>query len=290
VECLPADGVAILNFDDPLVREMAKRSRARVVTFGQSHEADVVGSEVAAQWPDRLSLMVRSAGTSAQIDTSLVGEHWVTSVLASIACGIAFGLDLQTCASALKRIEPSFGRYSVHLRSDGGAYVLDTLKAPFWTIPFALDFVATARARRKTMCFGTISDYPGSAGTQYRKIARRALEAADQVIFVGPNSGVVERLRKEEFRERLLCFPTAYEARVHLAETRVPGELVFVKSSRVDHLERLMLADLESVVCWRERCGRNKPCQLCEDYRTSYPSPAVQTFLAPAVQQSDFRS
>jgi UDP-N-acetylmuramoyl-tripeptide--D-alanyl-D-alanine ligase len=279
VECLPANGVAILNIDDPLVREMAGRTRARVLTFGRTPEADVVGSEVAAHWPDRLSLVVTSAGTSAQVDTLLVGEHWTTSVLASIACGIAFGLDLQTCASALKRIEPAAGRYSVHLRSDGGAYVLDCNKAPAWTIPFVLAFVATARAHRKTVCFGTISDYPGSASKQYRKVARQVLEVADRVIFVGPNSHVIERMRDREPGGRLLCFTTAYEASVHLAETRVPGELVFIKSSRGDHFERLMLADLDSVVCWRDRCGRHRPCPVCKKYRTPYPSP-VQSFVA----------
>ena len=82
------------------------------------------------------------------------------------------------------------------------------------------------------------------------------------MIFVGPNAHVIERMRDGELGDRLLCFATAYEAGVHLAETRVPGELVFVKSSRVDHLERLMLADLDSVVCWRDRCGRHKPCHV----------------------------
>jgi len=289
VECLPADGVAILNIDDPLVREMARRTRARVVTFGRSPDADVVGSKVTARWPDRLSLVVTSAGTSAPVDTSLAGEHWATSVLASIACGIAFGLDLQTCASALKRIEGAFGRSSVHWRSDGGAYVLDCNKAPAWTIPFVLTFVATARAPRKTVCFGTISDYPGSASRQYRKVARQALEIADHVIFVGPNSHVVEGMRDGELGERLLWFNTAYEASVHLAETRIAGELVFVKSSRGDHLERLMLADLDSVVCWRDRCGRHKPCQVCKKYRTPCPSPAVQSLMAQP-PQSDLRS
>jgi UDP-N-acetylmuramoyl-tripeptide--D-alanyl-D-alanine ligase len=243
-----------------------------------------VASEVTAQWPDRLSLVVTSAGASARIDTSLVGEHWVTSVLASLACGIAFGLDLHTCASGIKRIGPDFGRYSEHLRSDGGAYVLDSIKAPSWTIPFALKFVATARARRKTICFGTISDYAGSASKQYRKIAREALEVADRVIFVGPNAHVIDRMRDEELGERLLWFPTCYEASQHLAEARVPGELVFVKSSRVDHLERLTLADLDSVVCWRERCGRAKPCHLCKSYRSPSPSPIAPSFNGSAAR------
>ncbi|MDT7618930.1 MAG: UDP-N-acetylmuramoyl-tripeptide--D-alanyl-D-alanine ligase, partial [Pseudonocardiales bacterium] len=36
VEALPADGVAVLNADDPLVAAMASRTRARVVTVGRA--------------------------------------------------------------------------------------------------------------------------------------------------------------------------------------------------------------------------------------------------------------
>ena len=46
VEALPADGPAVLNADDPLVAAMASRTRARVVTFGSSPDADVRADDV----------------------------------------------------------------------------------------------------------------------------------------------------------------------------------------------------------------------------------------------------
>jgi UDP-N-acetylmuramoyl-tripeptide--D-alanyl-D-alanine ligase len=189
VEGLPPEGTAILNEDDPLVRGMAERSRARVMTYGVSESAGITGSAISGQWPDRLALTVAHEGTAVRFETQLVGEHWVTSVLAAVACGIACGLDLETCAAAVKSVESAFGRYSVHLRPDGGVYVLDSRKAPYWTIRSSLQFVADARAPRKTILFGTISDYSGAAGVRYRRAGRDGLEVADRVIFVGPNSG-----------------------------------------------------------------------------------------------------
>src|SRR5690606_22958061 len=41
VECLPADGCAVLNADDPAVAAMAARARGRVLTFGLAPGADV---------------------------------------------------------------------------------------------------------------------------------------------------------------------------------------------------------------------------------------------------------
>jgi len=275
VEGLPPEGTAILNEDDPLVRGMAERSRARVMTYGVSESAGITGSAISGQWPDRLALTVAHEGTAVRFETQLVGEHWVTSVLAAIACGIACGLDLETCAAAVKSVEPAFGRYSVHQRLDGGVYVLDSRKAPYWTIRSSLQFVADARASRKTILFGTISDYSGAAGARYRRAGRDGLEVADRVIFVGPNSGSAAKLRTGALRDRLFTFPTAYQAHAYLQATRVANELIYVKASIADHLERLMLAELDAVVCWKERCKLKYDCQTCPRYRIPEAAPGA---------------
>ncbi|WP_241193719.1 UDP-N-acetylmuramoyl-tripeptide--D-alanyl-D-alanine ligase, partial [Streptomyces sp. ADI98-12] len=46
VESLPEDGVAVLNADDSYVRDMASRTKARVVTFGEAPEADIRAENV----------------------------------------------------------------------------------------------------------------------------------------------------------------------------------------------------------------------------------------------------
>ncbi|HEX2449397.1 MAG TPA: hypothetical protein VHK26_14665 [Methyloceanibacter sp.] len=196
-------------------------------------------------------------------------------MLAAIACGIACGFELATCATIVKSVEPDFGRYSVHRRPDGGAYVLDTRKAPYWTISPALQFVADARTSRKTVLFGTISDYSGDGGSRYRRIARQALQVADRVIFIGPNSVSAAKLRTAELSARLFTFPTAYQAHEYLHATRTANGLIYVKCSTVDHLERVMLAELDTVVCWKERCGSRLDCHVCRKYRIPAPAPAA---------------
>jgi UDP-N-acetylmuramoyl-tripeptide--D-alanyl-D-alanine ligase len=179
-------------------------------------------------------------------------------------------------------VNPVFGRYSVHTRSDGGAYVLDTRKAPYWTIAHGLAFVGHARAPRRTIVFGTISDYSGSVSPRYRRVAREALEVAERVVFVGPNSAYVDRLRQGELRYRLFAFHTAYQANAFLSGEPTPGELIYVKASGTDHLERLMWAEIDQVICWRERCGKSYACHECAKYRVrSAPPFGVEPATAP---------
>ena len=267
VEALPKSGVAILNADDTHVKSMASRTSARVCTFGRSSEADVRAENVSGVWPDRLSLTVTYNNQNVRVETQLVGEHWVASILAAIAAGVACGLELRTCAEAVKEVEPTLGRYSVHIRNDGAAFILDTHKAPHWTIADGLSFVRAARARYKTIVFGTISDYPGANSPRYRRVARDALSVADRVIFVGPMSSHVANLREGDARDRLLTFETAYQASVFLKENIRPNEMIYMKASLVaDHLERIMLSQLDEVVCWRERCEQEVPCPVCKLY------------------------
>ncbi|MGD9501108.1 MAG: Mur ligase family protein [Methyloceanibacter sp.] len=272
VESLPRNGVAVLNADDPLVIAMAARTRARVLTFGLAPSADVRASAFSGIWPNRLRLTVIHSGESVDVFTLLIGEHWVPAVLAAIACGLACGLDLRACAAALAGCGPMFGRFSEHTGAKGQVFVMDHVKAPVWTIPTGLKFVSAARAPRKTIVLGTLSDYAGAMGPRYRRTARQALDVADRVVFAGPQSGHVERLRKDALGDRLFNFTTAHQASSFLAATAMPGELIYIKASIVDHLERIMLSQLREVVCWRERCRvQAKSCPAC--WRFSKPSP-----------------
>ena len=141
-----------------------------------------------------------------------------------------------------------------------------------WTIPHCLAFLKGASAPRKTVIFGTISDYAGSAGPRYRRVAREALEVADRVVFVGSNSRYVQKLRQGELADKLLAFQTAFEASAYFKQHVLPDELIVLKGSlRVDHLERIMLSLSEPVVCWMEHCRVKSVCTKCEDYKRPHP-------------------
>jgi UDP-N-acetylmuramoyl-tripeptide--D-alanyl-D-alanine ligase len=197
----------------------------------------------------------------------------VTSILAAVACGIVCGLDLKTCAEAISKFEPPMGRCSVHRTPVGAFYVFEH-KAPFWTIANSLNFVREAQAPRKTVVFGTISDYPGSASSHYKRAARAALEVADRVVFVGAQSSHVSKLRKGELQDRVFAFQTTYQATEFLRQETSPSELILLKGSNsVDHFERIPLAQIETVVCWKQSCRVKRTCLKCPNYHKAAGPP-----------------
>jgi UDP-N-acetylmuramyl pentapeptide synthase len=101
------------------------------------------------------------------------------------------------------------------------------------------EFLAEAQAPRKIAVIGTVSDSANPSSRVYPSLARRALAAADEVIFVGSQARHALRLRPES--SSLHAFATVPEAQAHLREQLRAGDLVLLKGSgRVDRLRRLV--------------------------------------------------
>jgi UDP-N-acetylmuramoyl-tripeptide--D-alanyl-D-alanine ligase len=283
-ERLTKEGTAIVNIDDPYVRSLIGRTAARLLTIGTTANADVRAEAVASRWPERLSLTVCYRGERIHVQTRLVGEWWTTSVLAAIACGVICGLDLKACAQAIENFETSFGRYSVHEVPGAATYILDH-KAPFWTVAESIDFIGAARAVRKTIVLGTVSDYAGASSPRYRRLAREALALSDRVLFVGPQAMHASRLAAGWAQGRLFCFPTTFHASEFLKEQTLQGELILIKGSMAtDHLERIFLSQLDRVVCWRSSCGKSNACPDCRKYRRPFAAEAGRPNSNPVNQ------
>ncbi len=271
VESLPAEGTAVLNADDPYVLAMRDRSRARVITYGLSADAMVCGEAAACAWPDTLSFTARYGGETVPVHTQLLGEHWISAVLAALATGIAVGMRLTECAHAVAGVKPADGRMSQHQTPDGITFIRDDWKAPFWTIPASLRFMQAARARRRVVIIGTISDYPGSASPKYRATARQALTVAEKVIFVGKYARSTLKVRCDASDDRIMAFDSVYALHLFLRGYLASGDLVLLKGSGgADHLQRLVLARSNDIACWRENCDRFIFCTQCRFRRAPY--------------------
>jgi aminoacyl-tRNA hydrolase len=240
VEALGSDGIAVLNADDPLVMTMRARCRGRVMTFGMG-PADVRAEEVSSRWPNRLSFRVLHREESAWVDTQLCGTHWVAAALAAIAAAVAAGIPLAAAAAGLRGVPPFFARMSPQTRADGVTFVRDDVKAPLWTVPASLAFLADAEAPRKIAVIGTISDYASKSRRVYTDIASQALAVADEVIFVGGHGTKVLRSERHARNPSVRAFNTLEAAHAHLSHSLRAGDLVLLKGSQNDLLYMLAL-------------------------------------------------
>ena len=102
---LPADGHAILNASDPVVRTFSRSSQARVVMYGWGAGCDVGAEAVTVDAVSaRFRLFVGGAAVT-WVNLPVPGRHNVLNALAALAATLTDGIPWQVATAALQRFE-----------------------------------------------------------------------------------------------------------------------------------------------------------------------------------------
>jgi UDP-N-acetylmuramoyl-tripeptide--D-alanyl-D-alanine ligase len=276
VASLPSTGTAVLNADDDLVLGMAANCAAKVITYGISAKAELRAEDISGDWPDRLSLNVRWGAECVHVRTQLCGRHLLPSVLAAIGGALAAGMPLAECVRAIEKVPPFQGRMQPVITADGVTFIRDDFKAPLWSIESCFEFMRSARAKRKIIVIGMISDSgAGKKGVIYAKMAARAQAVADITIFVGPWASSVLKARNPGAGSAMRVFSNVRDAAEYINSIARNGDLVLLKgTNKHDHLIRILMARAEGLACWRDDCNRQTFCDVCP-YRNEPSGPSM---------------
>ena len=94
---LKPDGTGILNNDDEKVSELKRSIKRKVLTYGVREAADIKCEDLRLSL-DSSSFIVKTPAASLKVDTRLVGAHNVSNILASVAAGLALGVNTRAIA------------------------------------------------------------------------------------------------------------------------------------------------------------------------------------------------
>ena len=241
VRALGADGVAVLNADDPRVASMAHECAGRVVTYGVAAEATVRAVGELLDGDPGLRFTLETGGRRAAVLLTVGGRHNVTNALAAAAVGVALGIDLEDIVRGLgeARGPARRGQWVVA----GDVTILDdTYNASPASVRAALEMLAARRrGRRAVVVLGDMLELGALAEEAHREVGRAVAELpADEFVGVGRACALaVEAARAAGIAE-------AYHAKsyddavAHLVKRLAPGDVVLVKGSRGMRMERVV--------------------------------------------------
>ncbi len=263
VAALASSGLAVLNADDTHVLTMARRTQARIVTFGRSQSADYRLDAAEASFPQRLKVMVSCKDGIFELQTPFVGEEFWIATLAAFATAVELGVPPSMAATRIASFSAPWNRCGI-LATDGGpTFIVDTVKAPNDSIPAAIDMLRKAQAAKKRAVIGSISDYTGGRRKGTALAYELAHPCSDQFIFVGENGHRAHPSDEDKKSGKFIDFLTPKEASDYLKATSRPGELILLKGSQTQHLERIALSWTHHVQCWETNCGKYIDCLQC---------------------------
>ncbi|GGL84969.1 UDP-N-acetylmuramoyl-tripeptide--D-alanyl-D-alanine ligase [Streptomyces fumigatiscleroticus] len=252
VEALPEDGAAILNADDPLVRAMASRTKAKVILFGESGEADVRAENVRLTDTGQPSFRLHTPSGASDVTMRLYGEHHVSNALAAAAVAHELGMSADEIAVALSEADSlSRWRMEVTERPDGVTIVNDAYNANPESMRAALRaLVAMGKGRRTWAVLGRMAELGDEALAEHDAVGRLAVRLnVSKLVAVGGREAAWLQLgayNEGSWGEESVHVSDAQAAVDLLRSELRPGDVVLVKASRSVGLESVAQALLES--------------------------------------------
>ncbi|QGN57631.1 UDP-N-acetylmuramoyl-tripeptide--D-alanyl-D-alanine ligase [Nostocoides sp. HKS02] len=237
VAALPEQGLAILNGDDPVVRSMAARTRARVQLVGTGVEADVRATDIDLDAAGRPRFTVHTPAGTASVSLPLHGEHHVGNALAVIAAALACGLPLADIVASLSTAVPvSRWRMEVTERPDGVTVVNDAYNANPDSMRAALKaLVAMGHGRRTWAVLGSMLELGEDSTAEHDAVGRLAVRLnISRLVVVGEIARPMASGAQHEgsWGDEAVWVPDADAAQRLLEQELRPGDVVLFKSSR----------------------------------------------------------
>ncbi len=242
VQALPADGVAILNQDDPFVRSMAQRTQARIFTYGLTPDADLWASDIESEGLEGIRFVLHYHDEAIHTKVPLLGRHSVHTALRATAVGL---IEEMTWSEVINGLQDS----NVQLRLvsvpgvNGSTLLDDTYNAsPVSTIA-ALNLLDDLSGR-KIAVLGDMAELGDQEEEGHRRVGCRAADTVDLLVTVGPRAHLIA----EEARACGLApdvvteVETNDQAIAHLSQIVQPGDIVLVKGSRSLAMEKIVAA------------------------------------------------
>jgi len=242
VQALPEDGVAILNYDDPLVRAMGAQTKARVFYYGLDPAAHLWADEVEGRGLDGIRFWLHYGDEQIYMRAPLIGRHSVHTALRAAAVGLAEGLTWQEIVAGLHSASTQLRLIAV--RSKDGALLLDdTYNASPESMLAALNLLSEINGRRIAV-LGDMLELGRYEWRGHEMVGIRVAEVAQVLLTVGERGRMIAAAaaRAGMPGEAITEVETVEQAVEFLQKRLQADDVVLVKGSHGMRMDRIVAA------------------------------------------------
>lgn len=258
VKSLSKDGTAILNYDDPLIRNMPVRTdgrpggetSAKKVTFGTLNGSDVLAKNIKST-SKQLHFTVEYQNKSEKFSIPVLGKFQIYVFLSSIATALQLGVTLEECAESLKSFTLPPGRMNPISGVNRSMIIDGSYNASPITVKRALELLDEFKAGRKIAALGTMNELGEISKDAHLALGHQVADVADMLVAVGPEAVTIKQgaVEKGMPEDRIFTFLDSEEAGYFLKKELGSKDLVLVKGSqnrvRMEKLVKIIMKQPE---------------------------------------------
>ena len=241
VQALPPspEGVAILNFDDPWVRKMEEKTKARVFFYGLSPEAHLWADQVVGLGLDGIRFRLHYAGETLHVKIPLIGRHSVHTALRAAAVGLAEGMNWQEILEGLMQGHTQLRLAAV--RSETGALLLDdTYNASPESMLAALNLLDELDGRKVAVLGDMLELGPYERGG-HEMVGLRAAQVANILLTLGERAHIfAEAARRAGMKKTSIVEFDEFDPLVEWLKSNLTrDDAVLIKGSHGLRMDRI---------------------------------------------------
>jgi UDP-N-acetylmuramoyl-tripeptide--D-alanyl-D-alanine ligase len=239
IECLPANGTAVLNADDEHVSKFGRGFMGKKIMYGLHSSADVRAENIRSLGVAGSSFDLVMGEERVPAGVSLVGVHNISNALAAAAVGVGRGLTLSEAATGLATLAPADKRGQV-VQVGNITVINDCYNSNPRALEAMVDSLARTPAKRRIVVAGEMLEL-GPAGEEMHRLSGQHI-AEKKIDFLlgvrGLALPMVDAARQSGMRAEFVA--TSEEAGEWLAREVRDGDVVLLKGSRGVKLERAL--------------------------------------------------
>lgn len=243
VEALPADGVAILNYDDERVMSMVPHTQARIFTYGLDPRADLWADSIRSMGLDGVGFALHHQGERLNVQVPMLGRHSVHTALRAAAVGLVEGLSWSEIVAGLNQTDAAQMRLVAVPGPRNSLIIDDTYNSSPDSALAALNLLEELDGRHIAV-LGDMLELGQAETRSHQVVGRRAADVADVLIAIGPRSRTMadEAVKVGMPADRVYWVEDAETAVPLLLDLIREQDIILVKASLGMRLDRIVTA------------------------------------------------
>ncbi len=255
IKNLQSDTVAVLNFDNPKIVDGKNQTKAKIIGYGFSNQANVLVSDfqlITSEGSEGINFKVHNKGNVVPFFIpNALGKPAVYAAAAAAAVGLEFGLNLVQISEAMKTFVPPAGRLRLIAGIKHTRIIDDTYNAAPDSTNAALDALHSIATGRKLAALGEMAELGAKSVEGHKSIAGKIIEAQVDVVFlIGKKTAATsDELTKRKFSGKVWWFENSQKAQLPIQNVLLEGDTILIKGSQSMRMEKIVLeimADPES--------------------------------------------
>lgn len=255
IENLKPGGWAILNFDDEPTKELAKKSKVKVLAYGFKEGAVVRAQELVFSF-EKTKDIKNLLGISFKLNYNgsfvpvllpkVIGYNSIYAALAAAAAGITFEMNLVEVSKALREFDSPNGRMNLVGGIKHTLIIDDTYNSSPTSTMSALDIVGKiplAKPARKFAVLGDMLELGSYSEEGHREVGRYVSKSGlNKLIVVGERARDIARGAQEAgmLRDNIFEYTDIAEAGRFIQQRIQPGDILLIKGSQGMRLEKIV--------------------------------------------------